>query len=56
MVNSNQIFEKIDFRPSNEGDILDKESINALSLGIIQIRNQDYIDARMILDEVWSQW
>ena len=54
IVNSNQIFEKIDFRPSVEGDILDKESINAPSLGISQIRNQDYSDARVVPDEFWS--
>ena len=55
MVSSNEIFEKIDFRPSVEGDILDKESINAPSLGISQIRNQDYFDAKVIPDEFWSQ-
>ena len=51
-----QIFQKIDFRPSVEGDILDKESINAPSLGISQIQNQDYFDAKVIADEFWSQW
>ena len=56
MVNSDQISKKIDFRPSVEGDILDKESINAPSLGISQIRNQDYSDAKVIADEFWSQW
>ena len=48
-ISSDQISEKIDFRPSVEGDILDKESINAPSLGISQIRNQDYFDARVVL-------
>ena len=56
MVNSNQIFEKIDFRLSVEGDILDEEAINAPSLGISQIWNQDYFDAKVIADEFWSQW
>ena len=51
MVNSNEIFEKIDFRLLVEGDILDEESINALGLGISQIRNQDYFDAQMVADE-----
>ena len=54
MVNLNQIFEKIDGRPSVEGDILDKESINAPSLGISQIRNQKYVDARVVPDKFWS--
>ena len=55
MISLNEIFQKIDFRPSVEGDILDKESINAPSLGISQIRNQDYFDARMTPDEFWSR-
>ena len=53
-MNLNQTFEKIDFRPSVEDDILDKKSINALSLGISQVRNQYYFDAKVIADEFWS--
>ena len=50
-MNLDQISEKVDVRPSVEGDILDKESINAPRLGISQIRNQDYLDARVVSDE-----
>ena len=55
MISSNQIFEKIDFRLLVHGDILVKESINAPSLGISQIANQDYSDARVVPDEFCSQ-
>ena len=59
MMGSNEIFEKIDFRPSVEGNILDKESINAPSLDISQMRNQDYFDAKTVAGEFslqrWSQ-
>ena len=40
----------------DEGDILDKESINAPSLGISQRRYQDYFDAQGVPDEFWSRW
>ena len=56
MVNSNQIFRKIDFRLSVDGDILDEESMNAPRLGISQVQNQDYSNARVVPDEFWSQW
>ena len=51
MVKSNQIFTKIDFRLSVDGDILDEESINAPSVGISQMRNEDYFEAKMIPDK-----
>ena len=53
MVNSNQIFEKIDFRLSVDGDILDEESIIVQRLGISQVQNQDKSDARVVPDEFW---
>ena len=36
--------------------ILDKESIDAQTLGNSQRRNQDYFDAKMAADEFWLQW